>query len=435
MPISLDSDVDTFIESLRSAGIRRAYFAATNDGLAASHPLLEPLAKELGNAPDFDAHEAVFLEVGPESGALHGAFLHKTVRGQGAGGVRNRRYGGVREFVADGLRLSRGMGRKNALAGLWWGGGKGVIGRHSSGSASDPGYRKTLYEEYGRFITSLRGAYVTAEDVGTDPSDMAAIFRTTRFVTCIPPAVGGSGNPATATAKGVVSAMEAALDHLDRGTLEGKVVAMQGMGNVGSSMIGDLLERRVRRVIAADVSAERASALAARFAGAPVELRVVDTGDASILAEPADVFAPNALGAILNPRTIPRIAAKVVCGAANNQLEDERRDDRALHERGILYVPDFVANRMGIVNCANEQYGSLPDDPAILRHLGREWPESVYRTVRRILERASTEGVTTSDAANVLADRAALEPHPLFPGRTAAITAALVRERWQDGPR
>ena len=110
---------------------------------------------------------------------------------------------------------------------------------------------------------------------------------------------------------------------------------------------------------------ERCAALATRFAGAPVSLRVVPAGDDSILDEAADIFAPNALGAVLNPRTIPRLKARIVCGAANNQLEDETRDDRALNDRGILYVPDFVANRMGIVNCANEQYGSLPDDPAI----------------------------------------------------------------------
>src|ERR1700755_2465662 len=114
MPISLDTDVDTFIQALRGAGTRRAYFTAANGGFAASHPLLEPMAKELASAPDFDAHEAVFLEVGAESGALLGAFLHKTVRGQGAGGVRNRRYAGTREVIADGQRLSRGMGRKNA---------------------------------------------------------------------------------------------------------------------------------------------------------------------------------------------------------------------------------------------------------------------------------------------------------------------------------
>jgi glutamate dehydrogenase/leucine dehydrogenase len=438
LPLTLGSDIDAFARALRAIGpgTRRAHFVLSEDGaLRASHPSLDGLAKALASIPDYDAHEAAFFEVGEESGALHAAFLHKTVRGQGAGGVRHRRYATFLDFVTDGLRLSRGMGRKNALAGLFWGGGKGVIGRLAGHDATDTGYRKVVYEEYGRFITSLRGAYVTAEDVGTDPADMAAIFRTTRFVTCIPPAVGGSGNPATATARGVVCAMEAALDHAGAGTLEGKAIAMQGAGNVGSSMIADLLERKARSIVATDVSEERCAALSARFAGAPVEVRVVPQGDDSILEEPADVFAPNALGAVLNPRTIPRLAARIVCGAANNQLEDEKRDDRALHQRGILYVPDFVANRMGIVNCANEQYGSLPDDPAISKHLGRTDADSVYNTVRRILEHSKAHGATTSEAANLLADAAALVPHPLFPGRTHAIVASLVRDRWQDGLR
>ena len=436
VPLTLGSDVDAFASALLAEGSRRAYFVLGNDGaLQASHPFLGGLARDLAGTPDFDAHEAAFFEVGRESGALLGAFLHKTVRGQGAGGVRHRRYGTFLDFVTDGLRLSRGMGRKNALAGLFWGGGKGVIGRLAAHDARDLAYRQTVYEEYGRFITSLRGAYVTAEDVGTDPLDMAAIFRTTRFVTCIPPDVGGSGNPATATARGVVCAMEAALDHAGLGTLEGKTIAMQGAGNVGSSMIADLLERKAKSVVATDVSEERCATLAARFAGAPVSVRAVPQGDDSILEEPADVFAPNALGAILNPRSIPRIAASIVCGAANNQLEDEKRDDRALHARKILYVPDFVANRMGIVNCANEQYGSLPDDPAVLKHLGRTDPDSVYNTVRRILEHSKAHGITTSEAANVLADAAALVPHPLFPGRTHAIVASLVRDRWQEGAR
>jgi glutamate dehydrogenase/leucine dehydrogenase len=435
LPLSLQADVDGFAGALVAAGTRRAFFVLSEDGkeLVASDPALAPLAAAIQADSNFDDHEAAFFEVGPESGALLGAFLHKTARGQGAGGVRHRRYDTLLDFVQDGLRLSRGMGRKNALAGLFWGGGKGVIGRLGGAIAGDPAYRKTVYEEYGRFITSLRGAYVTAEDVGTDPGDMASIFRTTRFVTCIPPSVGGSGNPATWTARGVVCAMEAAVAHRGQGTLQGKTVAMQGTGNVGAAMIGDLLERGVARVVATDVSPERGAALAAQFAGGRVVVRTVAPSDTTIFEEPADIFAPNALGAILNPDTIPRLRARIVCGAANNQLKDEGRDDRALYDRGILYVPDFVANRMGIVNCANEQYGSLPEDPAILRHLGREYVDSVFLTVQRILERSQKEGVTTSVAANTLADAAARTPHPLFPGRTRAIVRALVRERWQAG--
>jgi glutamate dehydrogenase/leucine dehydrogenase len=436
LALSLDSTPDDFRALLTAHGTRRAFFVGAGDegALHASHEFLEPLARAIESERDFDAHEALFFEIGRDTGALLSAFLHRTVRGQGAGGVRHWPYGSLGELVRDGLRLSRGMGRKNALAGLWWGGGKGVIARQAGNLHKDSGYRNALYAEYGRFMTSLRGAYVTAEDVGTTPPDMAAIFRTSRFVTCVPPEVGGSGNPSPATAKGVVCAMEAALDHLALGSLAGKRIAMQGVGNVGSSMIAELLERGVASVAGTDIDAEQCAALTARFTGARVALSPVPRGDTSIFETACDIFAPNALGAILNPSTIPRLRCRVVCGAANNQLEDDRRDDHALHARDILYVPDFVANRMGIVSCANEQYGSLPDDPAIVRHLGREWDNAVYVVTRRILDLARARGVTTTEAANALADALSLEPHPLFPHRSRAIVGALVTEGWHRGP-
>jgi glutamate dehydrogenase/leucine dehydrogenase len=430
-PLSLTPE--EFADRLVRAGRRRASFTRREGALEASDLALESLARAVERSPDFADHEVMFFEVGEATGALHSAFLHKTTRGQGAGGVRHWRYETFGDLVKDGLRLSRGMGRKNALAGLFWGGGKGVIQRQAGERYKDPEYRRTLYEEYGRFMTSLRGAYVTAEDVGTTPPDMESIFRTTRFVTCIPETVGGSGNPSPATARGVVCAMEAALDHLGMGSLAGKRIAMQGTGNVGSAMIAELLERKVASVVAAEIDLGASRVLRERFAGTHVEIRDVLPGDDGIFEEECDVFAPNALGGVLSPRTIPKLGCKIVCGAANNQLEDDQRDDRALAERGILYVPDFVANRMGIVSCANEEYGSLPEDPSILRHFGREWDNSVYVITRRILNEAKTSGATTTEAANRLADGFARIDHPLFPGRSRDIVRALERDRWHEG--
>lgn len=425
-----------FAEELQSLGTRRAAFVREADGggrsrLACSHPRLEELAQSLlANERDYDRHQAVFLEVGEQTGVLMGAFLHRTRRGQGIGGVRLWPYDTVGAFLSDGLRLSRGMGRKNALAGLWWGGGKGVIARAPGRAHTDPAYRARLFHDYGRFITSLRGAYVTAEDVGTTPEDIAEIFTVTRFVACVPPSVGGSGNPSPATARGVVSAMEAALDHLGAGDLRGKVIAMQGVGNVGSSMISLLLERGIKRIVAADVSADAVRLLEHEYSGAPLELRLVKPDDRDILAEPCDVLAPNALGGVLDPASIPRLATKIVCGAANNQLLDPERDARLLRERSIIYVPDFVANRMGIVNCANEQYGSIDDDPAITRHYDRNWEGSIYRVTRDVLCRAEAEGITSDEAANALADELAEQPHPIFPDRSEAIVRGLMRQGW-----
>jgi glutamate dehydrogenase/leucine dehydrogenase len=198
-------------------------------------------------------------------------------------------------------------------------------------------------------------------------------------------------------------------------------------------MIEALLAEGVRDIVASDVSRASIDAARARFADAKVTLRVVDPGDESVFAEPCDVFAPNALGGILNPRSISKLACLVVCGAANNQLLDDHDDARLLAERGIVYVPDFVANRMGIVQCANEQYGSLPDDPAILRHFDSSYDDSVYRVTLQVLERARTEGTTSTRAANQLADERMEQDHPLWPSRTQQIIDALRAEGWEQG--
>ncbi|MEZ4451528.1 MAG: Glu/Leu/Phe/Val dehydrogenase dimerization domain-containing protein [Nannocystaceae bacterium] len=404
-----------FVDHLGALGLREAFATTDAEGtIRVSHPGVTDLGAFLRESSDYAAHEGVFLARGDETGALFGAFVHDTRRGLAQGGLRFWPYESVGDLLRDGLRLAQGMTRKNALAGLWWGGGKGIIARDPAADYRDPGYRRTLYREYGAFVTGLRGAYVTAEDVGTGPADMAEVFTTTRFVTCIPPAVGGAGNPSPATAQGVVCAMEGALDYLGLGTLEGKTIAMQGLGNVGSSMLDELLLRGIGKAIASDISQERLDELGRRYQGAPVELRLLPPGDASILAEPCDILAPNALGAILNPQTIPAIRARIVCGAANNQLLDAARDGEAIRARGLCYVPDFLANRMGIVRVANEQYGHLPDDPAIRRHLGREWENSVFAVTRKTLALADREGITTAAAAIRIADERARDGHPLW---------------------
>jgi len=421
-----------FAKHLLKAGHRRAAFVydEVTGQLTTPNAGLKELASAIaGNTRDFAKHEAVFLEVGKTTGALFGAFLHDTKRGQGAGGLRHWPYETVRDFLIDGLRLSHGMGRKNALAGLWWGGGKGVIARQSR-EQKDPEYRKALYAEYGEFVTNLRGVYVTAEDVGTTPADMAHIFSATRFVTCVPPSVGGSGNPSIATAQGVVCAMEGALDFLGRGTLEGKRIAMQGTGNVGNAMIGFLLQRGVKSIVAAEISATLRERVLQTHQDQRLQVRQVAADDLSIFGEECDIFAPNALGGILGPTTIPLLKAPLVCGSANNQLLDETRDDLALQDCGIAHVPDFVANRMGIVNCANEQYGNLPDDPAIARHFSRDWESSVFNVTRDVLRRALDENTTPARAANKLADELMQHPHPIWGHRSKEIVHALLKEGW-----
>lgn len=429
----LDADPRVFTQQLLAHG-GRAYLIwdDAEQRVVTSGPWLAELAEWLAaDKRDFHQHEGLFFAVGPETGALFGAFVHSTVRGQAAGGLRHWPYATVESLIRDGLRLSLGMSRKNSLAGLWWGGGKGIIARQDGERFRNPTYRRTLFREYGSFTTSLRGAYITAEDVGTTPEDIGSIHETTRFAISIPPSVGGSGNPSPATARGVVCAMEGALDYSGAGSLAGKTVAMQGAGNVATFMMEELIARGVGRVIATEISPERCAMLRDRFAGKPIEIRQSSPDDLSIFAEPCDVLAPCALGGVLRPETIPMIAAPIVCGAANNQLLDDRRDNRALLERGILYVPDFVANRMGIVYCANEQYGHLPDDPAINRHYSRDWDNAVFVVTKRILELSKRDGITTSEAANQLADEGCKQPHPMWGHRGRAIIDGLRSSGWE----
>lgn len=350
-----------------------------------------------------------------------------------------------------GLRLSQGMGRKNALAGLYWGGGKGVIA--SVNSRLSPDRRRALFEDYGSFITSLDGCYVTAEDVGVGNQDMMAIFSKTRwlpyrpgsscrahlvsrFTTCIPGQVGGSGNPSVATGTGVVCAVEAALDWRNRGdALAGKSVAIQGAGNVAQSVIANLLRRNVDYVKVTDISPDTlaiASAHAKRHDNGKsvVEFALSSRGDNSILSEDVDVVIPCALGGVLNQGTIPKIKAPIVCGAANNQLLDEETDAVSITEKGIVFVPDFIANRMGIVTCANEQYGYVSDDPAITRHFGRDWDNSIWKVSQSVLDRAKAERIPTAIAAKRIADELAAEPHPIWGHRCKQIVESLVARRW-----
>ena len=424
-------------EWLGEQGIRRFYCAWDADAgrVRTSHAVLEPVAAFLaGDRRDFRGHEGLFFEVSPSTGALMGVFVHDTHRGQAQGGTRYWEYATVEDYLRDGLRLAVGMTQKNALAGLWWGGGKGVIARNSGDAREEPERRAALFRDYGRLVSSLGGAYVAAEDVGTTPADLAHIFEATRFTTCIPPEVGGSGNPSAATAAGVVRGMEAALGFRGEGSLEGKTVAVQGLGHVAEALVELLLERGVRRVVASELREGRLEAVASRIPDPRLALRRAAPGDASLLAEECDLLAPCATGAVLGPATIPELRCRIVCGAANNQLEDAARDDRALWERGITYVPDFLVNRMGIVNCANEQCGVMADDPWILRHLGDDWEHSIYRTTARVLRLAEERGESPGAVAVELADELAREPHPVFGHRGRQIIDRVLRGGWAGGP-
>jgi glutamate dehydrogenase/leucine dehydrogenase len=420
---------------MQERGIRRAHFVwnAKTRRVEASHPALEAIAHFMEADPrDYQQHEGVFLQVSRQHDTLQGAFVHRTVRGQAAGGVRYWSYDSVEDYLRDGLRLAVGMTRKNALAGLWWGGGKGVMARNPVVDRDDRGVRDALYREYGELMTAVRGCYVTAEDVGTSVEDMAQVFATTRFTTCIPPELGGSGNPSVPTARGVLAGIAAALEFLDGGSLAGRSFAVQGVGHVGGPLIRFLLERGARKIYACDVDAGLVETVQMEIPES-VELRCVERGDPWIYGVECDVFAPCATGAILNPETIPVLKARVVCGAANNQLEDAERDDALLHDRGILYVPDFLTNRMGIVTCADESAGYVTPDPDIERHLQRDWEHSIHQTCLEVFRVSRSGGRPTSTVAMEIADRLSMEANPVYGHRGARIIESLVEDGWFRG--
>jgi glutamate dehydrogenase/leucine dehydrogenase/methionyl-tRNA synthetase len=417
--------IDQFHGQLRDAGVTRAFIVHENGEFQLSHPkILRPVQAFFELSHDFARHEGVFI--GREEGVqtLFFAFVHDTRRGLAQGGLRFWHYDNVAELMTDGLRLSQGMTRKNALASLWWGGGKGIVALPSAYKL--PGEiperspeRLAIFEAYGRFIASIGGIYYTAEDVGTKTSDMDAILSRNRFVTCISPHLGGSGNPSTYTARGVFRALQAAWQFLEKTErLEGVRVAVQGAGNVGVPLI-DQLDEAGAEVWVSDVSEESLERLRQRRP----RVHTLPVAEADRIFDlDVDVFAPCARGAVVNERTIPRIKARLVCGAANNILETPEDAER-LRERGIAFVPDYVCNRMGITNCADEWLGYLEEDVRLAA-------ERVFPDTLRVLRHAQNLHVSSLRAADELADIAASELHPLLGHRGRRIADHLIASGW-----
>lgn len=296
--------------------------------------------------PDFDDHEGVHLFTDRDSGLSAIIAIHSSALGPAAGGVRFWQYADHRAAITDALRLSRGMSYKNAMAGLPMGGGKGVV------LADRPGAEITSaqLEAFGRAVESLNGRYVTAEDVGMSEARMKIVATQTRHVSGLPVAAGSAGgDPGPVTARGVYLGVKAAARRgLGAESMAGVRVAIQGVGSVGGGL-ARLLAADGAKLVLADVNAGRAKALAAELGAEAVD------ADAILTLE-TDIFSPNALGAILTETSIPQLRCKVVAGGANNQLAT-RADGKRLHDRGILYAPDYVINAGGIINVGLEYLG------------------------------------------------------------------------------
>ncbi|MBS0580311.1 MAG: Glu/Leu/Phe/Val dehydrogenase [Proteobacteria bacterium] len=340
---------------------------------------------EIFDLREFDAHEQVVFGYDAATGMRAIIALHSTTLGPAAGGCRLWPYASTAEAVADVLRLSRGMSYKNAMADLKFGGGKAVL-------IADGRKGKTpeLFEAFGRFVDSLGGRYVTAEDVGTTTADMGSVARATRYVAGLGRAPGeAGGDPGPKTALGVFLGLKAAVKfRLERSELAGVRVAVQGVGGVGYHLC---------RMLAA----EGATLQVADVRPAAVQ-RVVDEFGATavpveeILAADVDVLAPCALGAVLNAASFPRLRAKVVAGAANNQLA-QGQDGSALTTAGILYAPDYVINAGGIISVAREYYGGATEAQVL------EDIQHIPQRLTEIFERARREGRTTNAVADQMA--------------------------------
>lgn len=424
MSFSADTSPQDFVSSFQESSLQRGYIITLDQQTFISDPQLNDLKEWILSCPDFHGHEAIFFEIDPENECIHTAFVHNTHRGAGQGGTRFLSYKSLQNAFTDGMRLAEGMTYKNALAHLWWGGGKGVIIDYKTGRTKADS--ESVFQNYGKFVASLNGCYVTAEDMNTSTEDMRIIHVHCRHCTCIPADIGGSGNPSPFTARGVHKAMQAAIHFFEgkNSSLAGKHIAIQGAGHVGYPLLKIVLEEGAKVTVA---DTDPAALERVRNDFAEYDVTLLEPAQAeTILSTACDIFAPCAIGAIISEETIPHMNTKMIAGAANNQLRNPIKDAAQLHEKGIIYLPDYVINRMGIVNCANEMYGYIQSDieAAI---------EQVYTDTRHILEEAKARNITPFEYADIWAEEESMIDHPLWGHRGKKIIQELIQKKWQQG--
>jgi leucine dehydrogenase len=332
----------------------------------------------------FQEHEQVVVCHEPEAGLRAIIAVHDTTLGPALGGIRMWHYDSDEAALTDVLRLSRGMTYKNAVAGLDLGGGKTVV-------LGDPRTQKSdlMFRALGRFVDSLGGRYLAAEDVGTNTADAELVALETSHITGLPVERGGSGDPSPMTAWGVFCGIRAALAEAGLGDeLGGVRVAVQGAGHVGAALVRHLLAAGAQ-VTVADIYPERVEPLVALGAATcPAD---------TVHAQECEVFSPCALGAVIRPETIDVLRCRVVAGAANNQLLDAAMG-QALHARGIVYAPDFVINAGGVINISEEL--GRPYDP----ERARRSVERIAETLTAVFARSRSDGIAPHAAADRLAE-------------------------------
>jgi leucine dehydrogenase len=331
-----------------------------------------------------DNHEQVVYCRNKETGLKAIIAIHNTTLGPALGGTRMWNYKTEEEALVDVLRLSKGMTYKASVAGLNLGGGKAVI-------IGDSKTQKTegMFRAFGAFINALGGQYITAEDVGTSERDMEYVFMETPFVTGIPATFGGSGDPSPYTAHGTLMAIKAsAKEKFQTDSLAGMRIAVQGLGNVGHHLV-EFLVKEGAKVTVADIDTDKVKMVTKKLGVTALDPNEITTSE-------CDVFAPCALGAVINDVTLPKLKCKVVAGAANNQLAEHRHGD-ALRELGVLYAPDYVANAGGLMNVFVELEGYSAERAF-------DKTKKVYDNVMNVFQLAKQQNIATHEAANRLAE-------------------------------
>ncbi len=332
-----------------------------------------------------DNHEQVLFCNDRDTGLKAIIAIHNTVLGPALGGTRMWNYSNEAEALKDVLRLSRGMSYKAAAAGLNLGGGKAVI-------IGDPTKIKNeaLLRRFGKFVNSLGGKYITAEDVAMNSKDMEYIHMETKYVTGIPELLGGSGDPSPATAYGVYLSMKAsAKERWGNDSLKGKRIAVQGVGHVGESLVKQLIKEGARIWIT-DIKQELLKSVANETGALVVKGEELFDLD-------MDIYAPCALGATVNEESIGRMKCSIICGSANNQLANEVLHGEMLIKKDILYAPDFVVNAGGLINVYNELHGYN-------RERAMKQTEGIYDNLSAIFQIAKSEKIPTYKAANRMAE-------------------------------
>lgn len=331
------------------------------------------------NLRAYDDHEQIVFCRDVESGLRAIICVHNTNLGPAVGGCRMWDYNSDEGALIDALRLSRGMTYKNAMAGLQMGGGKSVIIGNSKTMKSDD-----LFRAFGRFVDKLSGKYITAEDVGINPQDMATVNEETPHVLGLE---GKSGDPSPVTAYGVYKGIKAAAkSHLGASDLDGLKISVQGLGHVGYYLC-EHLHKEGAKLFVTDINQDNVDRVVADFGATAVDIN-------DIYEQDVDIYAPCALGATINDTTIPRLKAKIVAGAANNQLAEDRHGE-ILMNKGILYAPDYVINAGGIINVSFEEDYNLEN--ALTK------VDEIYGTLTEVFEASKHGGRPTNIIADELA--------------------------------